>query len=36
MNHGLIDAALGEIGVDAFDAILEPDPDTCCVRLRGR
>ncbi len=36
MNHGLIDAALGEIGGDAFDAVLQPDADTCCVRLRAR
>lgn len=36
MNHCLIDAALGELGTDTLDARLEPDPDTCCVRLHRR
>lgn len=36
MNHCLLTAALDEAGGGAFDAVLEPDPDACCVRLHGR
>ncbi|MDW3221121.1 MAG: transcriptional regulator [Acidimicrobiales bacterium] len=33
MNHLLIDAALTEANVGGFNAVLQPDPDTCCVHL---
>lgn len=36
MNHCLIDAAIDELRADSLDARLEPDPETCCVRLHPR
>ena len=35
INHSPIEAALVESGAGCFDAVLQPDPDTCCVRLTG-
>lgn len=34
MNHTLIAAAIDEIGDDSLHALLCPDPETCCVRIR--
>ena len=36
MNLTLIEAALGELDSNVFDPTLQPDPDTCCVRLVPR
>jgi predicted ArsR family transcriptional regulator len=36
MNHCLLDAALGELDAGPLEARLEPDPASCCVRLRAR
>ena len=33
MNHRLIEAALGEADPGCFYAVLQPDADSCCVRL---
>lgn len=33
MNHQLLDAALEAADAACFDAVLQPDPDCCCVRL---
>lgn len=33
MNHRLIEAALAETGASCFDAVLQPDAESCCVRL---
>ncbi len=36
MNHGMISAALDEMGASDVQAVLEPEADGCCVRLRCR
>ena len=36
INHCMISAAIAELGIDGLDTRLEPDPDTCCVRLHQR
>lgn len=33
MNHCLIGAAIEQLPSNALEARLQPDPDTCCVRL---
>lgn len=36
MNHSLVEAALESLGAETLGASLEPDTDTCCVRLHRR
>ena len=36
MNLGLVAGVLDGLGCDTLEAVLDPEPDLCCVKVRAR